>query len=184
MPREGGLYPGNLCDVPGAFTFSGGSCVAWALATLAARLVASRLLVFGMGLYDYSLLYTFLSCYNNPLAHLGQGGRKRDNEFLWIKMWIILGIIRDNLLNCVENRGKTAIISCRTLRICLWYIRHIHISTENTARLLIDLLPNIRYTNEAPMRESRFRFPERQGLTSTDNKVARGFPGNNRTYVL
>ncbi len=24
-------------------------------------------------------------------------------------MWIMLGIIRDNLVNCVENRGKTAI---------------------------------------------------------------------------
>jgi len=30
--------------------------------------------------------------------------------------------------------------------------------------LLIDLRPNIRYTNEAPLRESRFRFPERQEL--------------------
>ena len=88
-------------------------------------------------------------------------GVGRRDEFLWINMWIMSGIIEDNLVNYVENRGKTAIISCRTLRKCIRYIRHIHISTENAARLPIDLLPDIRYTNEAPLRESRFRFPER-----------------------
>jgi hypothetical protein len=68
-------------------------------------------------------------------------------------MWIMLGIKGDNPVNSVENRGKTANISYLALRPCREKIKHIHISTENTTCLLIDLLPNIRYTNEAPLRE-------------------------------
>lgn len=66
-------------------------------------------------------------------------------------MWIMSGITGDNLLNYVDNPGKREIFKYLTLSWNKESMIHIHISTENAARLLIDLPPEIRYTSEAPL---------------------------------
>lgn len=76
MPRAGVLVPGGLVGLfAGAFTCNGGICVACILEILAARLLASRLLVFGIGFLSQLLHQVrpiFCASYNNPLVHSGQ----------------------------------------------------------------------------------------------------------------
>src|SRR5690348_8861017 len=49
----------------------------------------------------------------------------------------------------VDKSGINDIMSCWTVNLCVSLPGHIHISTENTHRLLFDFARNISYTCEA-----------------------------------
>jgi hypothetical protein len=97
-------------------------------------------------------------------------------------MWIMSGITGDNLLNYVDNPGKMDIFKYLTLSWNGESMKHIHISTENTARLLIDLLSEIRYTSEAPLEREQILIL--WATPSVALSMQNNCPGNYRTYVL
>jgi hypothetical protein len=63
-------------------------------------------------------------------------------------MWIKLGINEDKCSLSVDNWRITSIMSRGTLTLWIKLDGHIHISTENTPRLLFAFPAEIRYTSE------------------------------------
>src|SRR5579859_4329341 len=68
---------------------------------------------------------------------------------MWISLWIKLGITGDKCLLPVDNWRIKYVMSRGTLTKWIGSEKHIHISTENTPRLLFALPAEIRYTSEA-----------------------------------